>query len=64
MPGARQFLFAPSERLIPRIRIETSYYEQLIGKKVLVQIDSWPQDSHYPRGHYIRVIGNEGERKT
>ena len=21
-------------------------------------------DSHYPRGHYIRVIGNEGERKT
>uniref|UniRef100_A0A1I8AYG7 Protein DIS3 homolog n=1 Tax=Meloidogyne hapla TaxID=6305 RepID=A0A1I8AYG7_MELHA len=64
MPGTRQFLFAPSERLIPRIRIETSYYEQLIGKKVLVQIDSWPQDSHYPRGHYIRVIGNEGERKT
>ena len=43
MPGTRQFLFAPSERLIPRIRIETSYYEQLIGKKVLVQIDSWPQ---------------------
>jgi exoribonuclease R len=31
---------------------------------VLVQIDSWPQDSHYPRGHYIRIIGDEGDRKV
>jgi exoribonuclease R len=21
-------------------------------------------DSHYPKGHYVRVIGEEGERKT
>lgn len=62
--GGRQFLFAPTERLIPRIRIETSHYEQLKGKKVLVQIDSWPQDSHYPKGHYVRIIGEEGERRT
>uniref|UniRef100_A0A914HZ11 Protein DIS3 homolog n=1 Tax=Globodera rostochiensis TaxID=31243 RepID=A0A914HZ11_GLORO len=64
MPGGRQFLFAPTERLIPRIRIETSHFEQLKGKKILVQIDTWPQDSHYPKGHYVRVIGDEGDRKT
>lgn len=29
-----------------------------------MQIDSWPQDSHYPKGHYIKVIGNEGDRET
>lgn len=43
IPGGRQYLFAPTERLIPRIRIETSHYEQLKNKKVLVQIDNWPQ---------------------
>ncbi|KAL3121606.1 hypothetical protein niasHT_008735 [Heterodera trifolii] len=64
MSGGRQFLFAPTERLIPRIRIETSHFEQLKGKKIIVQIDSWPQDSHYPKGHYVRVIGEEGDRKT
>ena len=31
---------------------------------MLVQIDNWPQDSHYPRGHYIKVIGTEGEREV
>jgi len=36
----------------------------LEGKKILVQIDNWPQDSHYPRGHYIKIIGNDGDRKV
>lgn len=57
-------MFAPTERLIPRIRIETSHYDELKGKKIVVQIDSWLQDSFYPIGHYVRVIGNEGERIT
>uniref|UniRef100_A0A914CRX0 Protein DIS3 homolog n=1 Tax=Acrobeloides nanus TaxID=290746 RepID=A0A914CRX0_9BILA len=60
----KRFLFAPSERLIPRIRIETSHYEELRGKKIVVAIDSWPRDSFYPRGHYVRTIGVEGERET
>ncbi|KAI1715438.1 RNB domain-containing protein [Ditylenchus destructor] len=62
--GGRRFLFAPTERLISRIRIETSHYEDLKNKKLLVQIDNWPQDSYYPKGHYIRVIGTEGEQET
>src|SRR5688500_8565644 len=81
LAGGRRFLFAPTERLIPRIRIETSHYDDLQNKKLLVQIDNWPQgilfsmlfifekncvvaDSFYPKGHYIRVIGTEGERET
>uniref|UniRef100_A0A915EFZ8 Protein DIS3 homolog n=1 Tax=Ditylenchus dipsaci TaxID=166011 RepID=A0A915EFZ8_9BILA len=62
--GGRRFLFAPTERLMPRIRIETSHYEDLKNKKVLVQIDSWPQDSYYPKGHYVRIIGDEGDQAT
>ncbi|CAG9539925.1 unnamed protein product [Cercopithifilaria johnstoni] len=57
-------LFAAAERLIPRIRIETRQAEYLRGKRVIVAIDSWPRDSRYPIGHYVRSIGVAGDRET
>ena len=62
--GGRRYLFAPIERNIPRIRVETSHGGELLGKKIVVTIDSWPPDSRYPHGHYIRVIGPEGDKAT
>ncbi|VDK85731.1 unnamed protein product [Litomosoides sigmodontis] len=57
-------LFAAAERLIPRIRIETRQVECLIGRRIIVAIDSWPRDSRYPIGHYVRSIGMAGDRET
>ncbi|KAL3995653.1 RNB domain family protein [Acanthocheilonema viteae] len=57
-------LFAAAERLIPRIRIETRQTERLRGKRIIVAIDSWPRDSRYPIGHYVRSIGVAGDRET
>lgn len=57
-------LFAAAERLIPRIRIETRQAERLRGKRIIVAIDSWPRDSRYPIGHYVRSIGMAGDRET
>lgn len=57
-------LFAAAERLIPRIRIETRQAECLRGKRIIVAIDSWPRDSRYPIGHYVRSIGVAGDRET
>uniref|UniRef100_A0A0R3RRV1 Protein DIS3 homolog n=1 Tax=Elaeophora elaphi TaxID=1147741 RepID=A0A0R3RRV1_9BILA len=57
-------LFAAAERLIPRIRIETRQVERLRGKRIIVAIDSWPRDSRYPIGHYVRSIGAAGDRET
>nr|CDQ04480.1 Bm1955, isoform c [Brugia malayi] len=57
-------LFAAAERLIPRIRIETRQAEHLKGKRIIVAIDSWPRDSRYPIGHYVRSIGIAGDRET
>lgn len=62
--GAQRVLFAAAERLIPRIRIETRQAERLRGKRVLVAIDSWPRNSRYPIGHYVRTLGAVGDRDT
>ena len=29
-----------------------------------MRIENWPQDSHYPKGHPVRIIGDEGIRET
>ncbi|VDM94857.1 unnamed protein product, partial [Onchocerca ochengi] len=64
MKDSTRVLFAAAERLIPRIRIETRQAERLRGKRIIVAIDSWPRDSRYPVGHYVRSIGVAGDRDT
>lgn len=41
-------LFVPSNRSIPKVRIETRQAEFLKTQKIIVTIDSWPQSSRYP----------------
>lgn len=48
----------PLDRCIPRIRIKTRKASQLIGKRIVVAIDDWPQTSKYPEGHFIRSLGD------
>ncbi|TKR80691.1 hypothetical protein L596_014723 [Steinernema carpocapsae] len=62
--GRKNHLFSPHERLIPRIRIETSQYDKLQGMRIIVAIDHWPRDSRYPLGHYVRTLGNAGDAAT
>ena len=47
----------PMDRRIPRIRIRTRQVGELLGKRVLVTIDSWDRDSRYPVGHFVRSLG-------
>ncbi|KAF8376338.1 dis-3 [Pristionchus pacificus] len=64
LKGGRRHLFCPSERLIPRIRIESEQAEILAGQRIVVSIDSWPRDSKYPLGHYVRTLGSLGDREV
>ncbi|GMT24430.1 hypothetical protein PFISCL1PPCAC_15727, partial [Pristionchus fissidentatus] len=64
LKGGRRHLFCPAERLIPRIRIESEQAEMLAGQRIIVSIDSWPRDSKYPMGHYVRTLGNLGDREV
>jgi exosome complex exonuclease DIS3/RRP44 len=47
----------PMDKRIPKIRIRTRQAGELIGKRVLVTIDSWDRDSRYPVGHFVRSLG-------
>ncbi|XP_055617537.1 exosome complex exonuclease RRP44 [Toxorhynchites rutilus septentrionalis] len=57
-------LFIPSDRNVPRIRIETRQSEHLATQKIVVAIDYWPRHSKYPIGHFVRALGGIGEKDT
>ncbi|KIH55421.1 RNB-like protein, partial [Ancylostoma duodenale] len=63
LKNARRHLFCPSDRLIPRTRIETEQVDILESQRIVVSIDQWPRDSRYPLGHYVRALGKIGDRE-
>ena len=63
-PGMTRHLFTPAERRIPRIRIETRQAQTLSGQRIVVAIDCWPKYSKYPQGHFVKSLGDIGDKKT
>ncbi|VVD03099.1 unnamed protein product, partial [Leptidea sinapis] len=61
-PGATRHLFTPAEKRIPRVRIETRQSELLAAQRILVALDSWPRNSRYPLGHFVRALGPIGDK--
>ncbi|XP_063619441.1 exosome complex exonuclease RRP44 [Cydia splendana] len=61
-PGATRHLFTPAERRIPRVRIETRQSDVLALQRILVALDSWPRNSRYPLGHFVRALGPIGDK--
>lgn len=47
----------PMDKKIPKIRLRTRQAGDLVGKRILVTIDSWPADSRQPIGHFVRSLG-------
>lgn len=62
--GTVSALFMAVERKIPKIRIRTRQLSNLLNKRIMVGVDSWEPTSQYPSGHYIRTIGDVGDRET
>ncbi|KAF1981090.1 mitotic control protein dis3 [Aulographum hederae CBS 113979] len=55
---AQQMVFLiPMDKRIPKIRIRTRQAGEMIGKRILVTIDSWDRESRYPVGHFVRSLG-------
>ncbi|KAF2461078.1 ribonuclease R [Lineolata rhizophorae] len=47
----------PMDKKIPKIRVKTRQAGELLGKRVLVTIDSWDRETRYPFGHFVRSLG-------
>ncbi|XAR73670.1 Exoribonuclease II [Bertholletia excelsa] len=62
--GIAHALFVSKDRRIPKIRIQTRQLGNLLGKRIIVAVDSWDCSSRYPSGHYIRMIGEIGDKDT
>ncbi|XP_026331987.1 exosome complex exonuclease RRP44-like [Hyposmocoma kahamanoa] len=62
LPGAVRHLFVPAEKRIPRVRIETRQSDKLATQRILVALDSWPRNSRYPLGHFVRALGPIGDK--
>lgn len=60
--GSVTCVFFPVDQKIPPILIRTSQRERLIGQRITVSVDSWPLQSSYPLGHYVRTIGPVGSK--
>ena len=57
-------LFVPVDARIPRIYLYSKQTKNLIGKRILVALDGWGINSMYPVGHYLKTIGEIGDRET
>lgn len=53
----RSVFVSPLNRSIPRIRIHTRKAQDLVGKRIVVAIDTWNATSKHPDGHFVRVLG-------
>lgn len=62
--GVAYALFISKDRRIPKIRIQTRQLGNLLNKRIIVTVDSWDRMSRYPSGHYVRTIGEIGDRDT
>ena len=61
---ANRHIFCPAEKKIPKIRVETRQANKLRTMKIVVAIDSWPRNSRYPLGHFVRCLGEAGSKAT
>lgn len=46
------------DKVLPKIRIRTRKSKELLGKRIVVVVDSWPSTSKYPQGHFVRSLGD------
>lgn len=42
---------------LPKVVIKTRRAVELMNKRILIGVDSWPKDKKYPLGHFIKDLG-------
>ncbi|EFA82959.1 putative exoribonuclease [Heterostelium album PN500] len=60
----QQLLFVAIDRRIPKIRIRSRQVSSVVGRRIVVAIDSWERHSRYPSGHFVKDLGPLGDRET
>ncbi|XP_075923475.1 exosome complex exonuclease RRP44-like [Petromyzon marinus] len=61
---ATRHLFTPADRRMPRVRVETRQAASLQAHRIVVAIGGWLRHSRYPNGHFVRSLGECGDKET
>ncbi|KAJ3012471.1 exosome catalytic subunit dis3 [Thoreauomyces humboldtii] len=64
MASQQSVFFWAMDKKIPKIRIRTRQADSLVGRRIIVAIDGWAKNSRYPSGHFVRTLGEVGDRAT
>ena len=55
-------LFVSHDKRAPRVRLRTRQLDTLAACRVAVVVDSWGVHQRWPDGHYVRTLGNTGDK--
>lgn len=55
--GLRECMVVLMDKQLPRLRISTRKASELVGQRIVVVVDSWPETLKHPLGHFVRALG-------
>ena len=58
--GTITCVFYAVDARVPPVLVRTTQRDRFVGKRILIAIDSWPSDSQFPLGHYVKTMGETG----
>lgn len=56
--GSQNVFVILMDKCLPKVRIRTRRAKELLGKRIVISIDSWPAEHKYPLGHFVRDLGD------
>ncbi|EQB59713.1 exosome complex exonuclease exoribonuclease [Vairimorpha apis BRL 01] len=59
--GTQNVLVLPIDKKYPPVMIRTSQIEELLNKRLWIELELWEQDSKYPSGHYFKKLNKIGD---
>ncbi|CCH61001.1 hypothetical protein TBLA_0D05070 [Henningerozyma blattae CBS 6284] len=55
--GSQNVFVLLMDKSLPKIRIRTRRAKELVGRRIVISVDSWPANHKYPLGHFVRDLG-------
>jgi len=57
-------LFDSTDLRLPKVAINLCFPHSLVNQRIVIHIDSWPRYSKYPIGHYVKTLGEIGNKSV
>lgn len=55
--GTQNVFVILMDKCLPKVRIRTRRAKELLNKRIVISVDSWPENYKYPLGHFVRDLG-------